>query len=352
MLGFDTTPCFKNHFGTGGERKDVRITREISAATLHLKALKLNKTSPDAVKLMQCSEEDLPNKICEVMKTRTTEGNLSIFEVDEALNLLSLNQKQSQQENELRRVILRSSAVDQKWFTKMILKRMNTQMGTAKILKLFHPMGHELFLKYNHLTRVVELIESGQAESAMIEVTKVFEPIRSMLSQKVTSTSNKDFLLQKEMYNETKMDGERFQLHMKDGQFRYYSRNGHEFSGGFNALLTPLIQFASVVHSIILDGEMLVYDKNEKRYHTKGETTIDVKHMKEKSSHLRPCFCAFDVLLFNEQNFMNRPYSERHQLLSQLFKDREGVMVKTVPVKIRDVDHMVQLFNTERKESF
>lgn len=327
------------------EKERTYGLQEKTLRQLYIKALKLHKDSSDAVKISQCCEEDLPNTISEVMKSRTSStGTLSIHEVDMSLNYLCDNQKQVLQENELKRIILRSNAVDQKWFCKIILKRMNLQLGITKILKFYHPKGHELFLKYNHLTKVVELIESGQAESAMLEITKVFEPIRSMLCQKFTPSLNKDFL-QKEMYQETKMDGERFQLHMKDRVFRYYSRNGHEFSNGFNLLLTPLIEFSTVVHSIILDGEMLVYDKDANRYHTKGETSVDVKYMKDVNSNLRPCFCAFDILLYNDQNMMNQPYSQRSQLLGQLFKDREGVLVKSVCTKIRDVDHMIDLFN-------
>ena len=326
------------------ERERAYGIQEKSLKQLYIKALKLNSSSSDAVKLLQCSEEDLPNKIAEIMKSRSSEGSLSVFEVDSALSYFSDNQRMALQENELCRIILGSTAIDQKWFAKMILKRMDLKVGTMKILKFYHPKAHELFLKFNHLTRVVQLIESGQAENSLIEVTKVFEPIRSMLCQKFSSNSNKSFL-EKEIYQETKMDGERFQLHMKDGEFRYFSRNGHDFSAGFNTLLTPLIKFSSVVHSIILDGEMLVYDKNQRRYHTKGETTIDVKHMKDVASNLRPCFCAFDILFFNDQNFMNRQYNERNQLLSQIFDDREGVLVKTAPIKIRNIDHMVDLFN-------
>lgn len=328
------------------EKERAYGLQEKTLRQLYIKALKLHKENADAIKILQCSEEDLPNKIFAVMQTRTSGGGtMSVHDVDQALNYLSDNQKQSLQENELRRIILQSNATDQKWLCKIILKRMQLQIGTTKILKLFHPKAHELFLKYNHLTKVVELIESGQAESAMVEVTKPFEPIRSMLCQKFTPSLNKDFL-KKEMFQETKMDGERFQLHMKDGVFRYYSRNGHEFSDGFNILLTPLIEFSAVVHSIILDGEMLVYDKAVRRYHTKGETSVDVKYMKDANSSLRPCFCAFDILLYNDQNMMSRPYSQRSQLLGQLFKDREGAIVKSVFMKIRDVDHMLELFNT------
>ncbi|CRL08198.1 CLUMA_CG020852, isoform A [Clunio marinus] len=119
----------------------------------------------------------------------------------------------------------------------------------------------------------------------------------------------------------------------------------NEFSEGFNMLLAPLIKFSTVVHSIILDGEMLVYDTYQSRYFTKGETPVDVKNIKDKSSKFRPCFCAFDILLYNDESYMNRPYTERCQLLQQLFKDRIGVMVKTKPIRIRDVDHMLDLFN-------
>lgn len=328
------------------EKERAYGLQEKSLRQLYIKTLKLHKDNPDAIKIIQCCEEDLPNKVLEIMKSRTSEGNgsLSIFEMDQTLTFFSDNQKQSLQENELRKVILKSSAVDQKWFCKIILKRMNLLIGKKKILEIYHPKASALFNKFNHLTRVVELIESGQADSAMIEVTEVFKPIRSMLCQKFTTTLNKDFL-QKEMYQETKMDGERFQIHMKNNEFNYYSRNSHEFSEGFNILLSPLIKFFSVVHSIILDGEMLVYDKNEKRYHTKGETTIDVKHMKDTISNFRPCFCAFDVLLYNDQNMMNKQYQERRQLLDQLFEDREGVLVKSIATRIHSVDHMVELFN-------
>lgn len=327
------------------ERERSYGIQDKSLRNLYIKALNLRKDCGESLKINQCSYDELPSVIETIMKTRVSQGKLTILEIEESLNLLSENQKQSEQEVQLRKLIQKSNAVDQKWLVKIILKKMQLPLSTAKILKLYHPQGSHLFAKYNHLSKVVELIESGQVEAAMVEVTRVFEPIRSMLCQKFTSNLNKDFL-QSEIYHETKMDGERFQIHMKDGEFRYYSRNGHEFSDGFNQLMTPLITFEPVVHSIILDGEMLVYDKSERRYHTKGETTIDVKYMKEKSSNLRPCFCAFDILLYNGDNYMGRPYSERFQLLHQLYKDREGVLVKTAPVRIRDIDHIVDLFNS------
>lgn len=322
--------------------------QEKSLRLLYIKALKLPKGSRDAINISQCCEKDLPQTIRDIMKIRSsTESSISVYDIDNMLSNISENQKQSFQESEIQKVIVRSNPLDHKWLIKMMLKRTNLTLGTVKVLHLYHPKARELFLKHNQLSRVCELIESNKTD--IEDSVEVFKPIRSMLCQKFDRKSSRN-LLQNEMYHETKMDGERFQLHMKDGEYHYYSRNSHDFSNTFNALLSPLIHFSCVVHNIILDGEMLVWDKDEKRYHAKGEATVDVKHMKDRNSHLRPCFCAFDVLYLNGQNYMNRPYNERYQLLEQLFDDREGVMVKTKPIKIRDVDHMVTLFNNAIEE--
>lgn len=231
----------------------------------------------------------------------------------------------------------------------MILKRMRLGVGTKKILENLHPKGSELFMKFNHLSKVIESIENGEIDNISLERDKIelFQPVRPMLCERLTSSSKKFFIENHtNFYQETKMDGERFQLHIKDKNFRYFSRNGHEYSESFNQLLTPLIKFRPVVHSIILDGEMLVYDVIKKCYQSKGETDVDVKRMKiENVSKLRPCFCVFDVLYYNDNSQISRRYTERLDLLSQLFDDQKGVLVKTKPLRVQSIDHMLEIFN-------
>lgn len=77
---------------------------------------------------------------------------------------------------------------------------------------------------------------------------------------------------------ETKFDGERFQLHMKDGNFKYFSRNGYDYTQQYGqtyaqGIYTPLLKgvFKDDVRSIILDGEMMGYDKKEKKFGSKGK---------------------------------------------------------------------------------
>lgn len=79
------------------------------------------------------------------------------------------------------------------------------------------------------------------------------------------------------LYIENKFDGERFQLHMQNGKYRYFSRNGFDYTSKFGAsynegIFTPQLKnvFKESVDSIILDGEMMGYNKRTKKFGSKG----------------------------------------------------------------------------------
>lgn len=226
-----------------------------------------------------------------------------------------------------------------------MLKRMKLNITDKKILDNYHPLASQLFERYNHLSKICEFVENGKAEQALTEV-KPFLPIRAMLSQKVTSETNKNFLEKDQFYAETKMDGERFQIHMENGEWKYYSRNAHDYSSGFNTLITPHLKFKSVVHNIVLDGEMLVWSKKEKRLVTKGEKyDVDVKRLSLENGNFRPCYFPFDVLYLNDVSYMDRPYSDRTKILENLIIDEEGIIKRVESVKIRDNEHFASLLN-------
>lgn len=243
------------------EKERAYNLQEKTLRQLFIKVLQIGKESADGKKVAQCSEDQLANVIQEISKSRLSGGSVSVYDVDNTLTLLSEDHKQSVQETHFKELIQKSNALDLKFLVKIILKKkMDIGIGIARVLDLYHPLASKLFKKFLHLTRVVEIIESGEAENSLIDVCEVFVPIRAMLSQKFNAELKKDNLIFSQMYAETKMDGERFQLHMKNNVFRYFSRNLFEFSEGFNELITPLIKFKPVVHNVILDGEMMVYE--------------------------------------------------------------------------------------------
>jgi DNA ligase 4 len=100
------------------------------------------------------------------------------------------------------------------------------------------------------------------------------------------------------------------------------------------------------VSSFILDGEMMAWDTKNMNFKQKGERNsflrgeglffnvffagqnVDVKSL-PSSGAVIPCFCAFDVLLFNGKVVTNLPLKERVPLLDRIFKDTSGVILKT-----------------------
>ena len=83
--------------------------------------------------------------------------------------------------------------------------------------------------------------------------------------------NNVDFIV------ETKIDGERMQLHRNGDEFRYFSRGSNDYSEVFGVskyrgTLTPFIcdLFKENINSCILDGEMVGYDSEINDFALKG----------------------------------------------------------------------------------
>lgn len=62
--------------------------------------------------------------------------------------------------------------------------------------------------------------------------------------------------------------------------------------------------------------------------------SYDVKKLKTDCVH-RPCFCIFDILLYNDKVLTNEPLKKRLQILDDLIIDIDGVFMKS---KRRDVN--------------
>lgn len=154
-----------------------------------------------------------------------------------------------------------------------------------------------------------------------------------------------------DFFVETKMDGERFQIHIENGLFKYYSRNGYDYTQTFGSnrsegALTPFLcnNLADNIKNAILDGEMMVWNKERLIYHVKGED-IDVKNIKNDDPVLRPCFVVFDLLFYNDECMLGKPLVERDRLVKHLIKEQQGVIMVSSRNKLRDFQHFVDSLN-------
>ena len=153
-------------------------------------------------------------------------------------------------------------------------------------------------------------------------------PFRPMLGQRAAIDEVSKIIPQNIFIIETKIDGERMQLHKNGNEFRYFSRNSNDYTQSFGATryrgtLTSYISdsFKTNIRTCILDGEMVGYDPATNDFVLKG-SNVDIKSDNLTGCH--PCFVVFDVLLINDENLANVSLKERIQKLEGVFDVTKG----------------------------
>lgn len=270
-------------------------------------------------------------------------------------------------ERELTRFTELASAEEQKWLIRILLKSMGLGIGEQRIFGLLHPLAKDMYQRCSDLKRICMLLAdnkmaqeassaragnaSGATSSTTINLNTIIEPfqlIRPMLCErfpgKIESLMESDVL-----YLERKMDGERFQLHYARDMFKYISRNGADYTRSFggsfeSGTLTPHLRtlLPLGMESIILDGEMMIWDTQQMRYREKGENT-DVKHLKPDRGW-RPCFVVYDLLYLNGESLLDMTYVQRAYKLQELLTEQPGILEIMRGQKITSLDHFNTLF--------
>lgn len=245
------------------------------------------------------------------------------------------------------------SALEMKWLTRIILKRMHLGLGQKRVLQLFHPDALNLFNHFTHLSRVCELIAKNPNGILGDQVIELFSPVRSMLCERGFISQIGELLSQHEYFVETKMDGERCQVHIDGMQFKYFSRNSKEddftskfgcdstcgtFSPDFFRLLSKNLRNA------IFDGEMMVWNRDEEIFLTKAEN-MAAKNVKIGDPKLTPCFCIFDVIYLNDENLTTKTYDQRQNVLRNLATEERGKLMFCERTKLQSATHFLERLN-------
>ena len=114
-----------------------------------------------------------------------------------------------------------------------------------------------------------------------------------------------------EFFIEVKYDGERMQLHKNGSKFRFFSRNGHDFTDDFGHSSSSVnrdLKFAHhvdraispSVKTLILDGEICAYNHLTGDVCQKGEQ-MNIRHLKPDDPTFQQCLYVYDILLVNDK---------------------------------------------------
>lgn len=248
-------------------------------------------------------------------------STLTIHDVDHKLDTLQGLTREDDQEAVLRSIAKKSTANDLKAIIRLIKGDLRITAGAKHILDALHPSAHEAFKASRDLEDVISRIEEQKKSGGdTLEVrASLMTPVAPMLAEACKSVEQAMKKCPNGMYSEIKYDGERVQLHMKGGEFQFYSRSLKQVQKHKVAHFDEVIPKAFPDgHSMILDSEVLLVDNNTGIPLPFG--TLGV-HKKAKFASASVCLFIFDIIHFNGENLMQKPICERRKILSENIKE-------------------------------
>lgn len=345
--------------------------KEYTLGRMYVEVLGLGKGSEAASALMEFKKPkrgghtknrglgDFAESAYFVLKDRCgTKVELSVSDVVSKLDEIAagntVGDKDAVKRN-LEFLIRHMTSVENKWFIRILLKEMKLGMGQDAVLSCVHLDAPAQFNVNTNLEELCRLLRDPNKRLYEIEV-RLFAPMKPMLGKQAVPTEIQTSLGSKPFYVETKYDGERMQLHKKRDEYKYFSRNGHDYastygSSPFVGNLTPHIHgcFKPGVDNCIIDGEMCGYDTELNVLVSKGRS-FDVKSTVIQG--FQPCFIAFDILLLNDEVLTNKPLCKRLQHLSSVFEPKDGQLLLSSQALISTTTECVDALNDaiERRE--
>ncbi|KAM6496937.1 DNA ligase IV [Amanita muscaria] len=343
--GYDLYPVLRLILPQKDRERAVYGLKEKNLAKTYIKLIPLGTRDPDAIRLLNwkrpsekyTSSGDFSTVLYEVVSKRSSvvEGSLTIDDLNDLLDELAKNMgKQDLQSKILQRLYNRSTAEEQRWVMRIILKDMNISAKETTVFAVFHPDAQDLYNTCSDLKRVAwGLWDPSYRLNAENKNAQLFHAFAPMLCKRPTRRIEETI---KEMGGaefiiEEKLDGERMQLHKRGNEYFYCSRKGKDYTYLYGkhvgtGSLTPHLDRAldSRVDSIILDGEMLVWDPVAERLLPFGSLKTAALDKTKKEHNPRPCFKVFDLLYLNGQSLLHRSLAFRKRNLSQCLKEIPG----------------------------
>ena len=245
-------------------------------------------------------------------------STLTVQEVDKFLDNLSQLTREEDQFKVLEKIAKRSTGNDLKAIIRLIKSDLKIVAGPKHILDALDANAYEAFKASKDLNdvinRVLEIQKSGSVKSLEVRAS-LMTPVAPMLAEACKSVEQAMKKCPNGMYSEIKYDGERVQLHMKDGEFFFYSRSLKPVTPHKVSLFKSYIpQAFPGGDSMILDSEVLLIDTKTGNPLPFG--TLGV-HKKSKFKDANVCLFVFDILHFNGQNLMQHSMKKRRNMLEQ-----------------------------------
>ncbi|KAJ4409407.1 DNA ligase (ATP) [Didymella pomorum] len=340
--------------------------KEKAIAKVLIKLTKISKESEDAKQMLNwklpgqlyraasSTAGDFAGRCYEVLSTRqmrTQYSDMSIAEVNNALDKLSQVGSEDEQVKIFNRFYRRMNAEEMTWLIRMILRQMKIGATEKTFLDMWHADAEQLFNISSNLRRVCwELYDPMlrlEGDDTGLSVMQCFQPQLAQFQDKVGSFEKIAARFQQNpdddnFWIEEKLDGERMQLHMMEDPeapggrlFGFWSRKAKDYTylygkhleGEEAGALTRFIAdaFGKNIRNIILDGEMITWDMETDHivgFGTLKTAAISEKENKnDKKTGQRPVFRIFDCVYLNDKLLTPYMLRDRRRALEGAVKN-------------------------------
>jgi DNA ligase-1 len=171
-------------------------------------------------------------------------------------------------------------------------------------------------------------------------------PIRPMLAQRVDKMSEIREKITSDMIAvEEKYDGERIQTHIDGNKVKLFSRRLSDVTDQFPEIVNHVLS-AFNEESTVLDGEVVAFDYQEKRYRPFQQLMQRRRkyQVSEYTEKIPVKYQIFDLLFLNGHSFLRRNYPERRKQLEKTITETKfvGLAGRKISSDLDEIDDFFQ----------
>ena len=236
-----------------------------------------------------------------------------------------------------------ATPIESKFILKILLGTLrlgiaeNTTMDALAIAFTNEKSNRELVENaYNvssDLGKVSEVLATEGINGILKFTTSLFSPIRPMLADRVKSEDDAFKKIKNDFAAEYKLDGERAQIHKKNNEIVLFSRSLENITRYYPDVVEKISKCINA-NDGIFEAEIVAVNENTGNFLPFQELMHRRRKYKleQAVSDYPITVNFFDVLYYNQTDYLEKPYMERRKTLENIIK--ENNFAKLVPMSI------------------
>jgi len=257
------------------------------------------------------------------------EKTLTILEVRrnfEAIAEASGPGSREKKERLLEALLSNSSPVEAKYIVKILIGEMRTgfheglmELAVSKAFRIPHTLIQKAVMMRGDIGEVAYLAKKG-GKNALTNISfRIFHPIKPMLAQMAENVEEALKEHRGKTAFEYKLDGARIQIHKLGDEVRIFSRRLTDVTASLPEIV-EIVRKEVKAKEAILEGEVIAVNEtgNPLPFQHLMRRFRRVHGIEDVSKRIPVKLYLFDLIYFDGQSLIDKPYVERRQKLAEI----------------------------------